>query len=275
MIEIPEAFVLCRQIKEHTVGKAVSRVLAASSPHKFAWYQDDPRQYPQLLEGRKITSARPVGGMVEISLDGILIVLSEGAYPRLIRSGEKLPAKHQLLLEFTDGSALSVSVRMYGGILAFPIGGGDNPYYLAADDKPSPLTEAFDRSYFDALINQPEVEKLSAKAFLATEQRIPGLGNGVLQDILYLAGVHPKRKLSGLDKHHRNAIFHSVKSTLTNMAEEGGRDTEKDLLGNPGGYKTRCSKNTVGQPCSLCGTLIKKGSFMGGSIYFCPICQPL
>jgi hypothetical protein len=32
-----------------------------------------------------------------------------------------------------------------------------------------------------------EVKKLSLKALLATEQRIPGLGNGVLQDILFKA----------------------------------------------------------------------------------------
>jgi formamidopyrimidine-DNA glycosylase len=41
---------------------------------------------------------------------------------------------------------------------------------------------------------------LSAKAFLATEQRIPGLGNGVLQDILFTAGIHPKRKMAAISE---------------------------------------------------------------------------
>lgn len=36
------------------------------------------------------------------------------------------------------------------------------------------------------------------KAFLAAEQRFPGIGNGVLQDILLESGIHPKRKISTL-----------------------------------------------------------------------------
>lgn len=35
--------------------------------------------------------------------------------------------------------------------------------------------------------------KLTAKTFLAAEQRIPGLGNGVLQGILFQACIYLKR----------------------------------------------------------------------------------
>jgi formamidopyrimidine-DNA glycosylase len=57
------------------------------------------------------------------------------------------------------------------------------------------------------------------------------------------------------------------------MTEQGGRDTERDLFGCFGGYKTILSKNTVDTPCLVCGTVIKKEPFMGGSIYYCPGCQ--
>lgn|GEM_PF-2077218 len=40
------------------------------------------------------------------------------------------------------------------------------------------------------------------KAFLATEQRIPGLGNGVLQDILWTARIHPKLHKCALARSH-------------------------------------------------------------------------
>ena len=58
------------------------------------------------------------------------------------------------------------------------------------------------------------------------------------------------------------------------MTELGGRDTEKDLFGAFGGYKTRMSKNTVGLPCLKCGEAIVKEHYLGGSVYFCPSCQP-
>ena len=59
------------------------------------------------------------------------------------------------------------------------------------------------------------------------------------------------------------------------MLSGGGRDTEIDLYGKRGRYKTILSKNTAGKPCPSCGTLIKKESYLGGSIYFCAKCQSL
>jgi formamidopyrimidine-DNA glycosylase len=66
---------------------------------------------------------------------------------------------------------------------------------------------------------------LSAKAFLATEQRIPGLGNGVLQDILWKSRIHPRRKMADLSDRAIQAMYGAVKSVLAEMAARGGRDT--------------------------------------------------
>ena len=70
-------------------------------------------------------------------------------------------------------------------------------------------------------------------------------------------------------------IFNSIKTTLKEMFDRGGRDTELDLYGRQGGYQTILSKNTVGKPCPACGTAIKKESYLGGSIYYCQACQKL
>jgi len=110
---------------------------------------------------------------------------------------------------------------------------------------------------------------------LATEQRIPGLGNGILQDILFNAKLHPKKKVGSLSDGDKEALFDSLKITICAMASEGGRDTERDLFGNPGSYKTILCKNTVNKPCSICGTMIKKEAYMGGSVYYCDKCQEL
>jgi formamidopyrimidine-DNA glycosylase len=66
-----------------------------------------------------------------------------------------------------------------------------------------------------------------------------------------------------------------VKTTLSAMATQGGRDTELDLFGHPGGYKTILCKNTVNKPCPVCGITIKKEAYMGGSVYYCEKCQKL
>jgi len=169
-------------------------------------------------------------------------------------------------------SAISATVQMYGGLWCFRDSEFDNKYYLTAKQKPSPIDNAFDRAYFNSLFDKQTVN-LSLKAFLATEQRIPGLGNGVLQDILWNAYLHPKRKISTLADSEKEALFNAIKSTLGDMTRFGGRDTEQDLFGNSGGYKTILSKNNLGMPCPACGGMIKKENYMGGSIYFCGGCQ--
>ncbi len=210
MLELPEAAVIAGQLNAAVSGKTIRRVVAAGSPHKFAWYTGDPAGYPGRLVGKTTGPSTSLGGMVQIRVADVDLVFSDGVNLRF----------HPTLAEAAPGC-----------------------------------------------------EKLPLKAFLATEQRIPGLGNGVLQDILFRAGLHPRRKVAGLDEGARGALFAALTTTLADMFKGGGRDTEHDLFGNAGGYRTRMSKNTAGQPCPACGSLIQKQAFLGGSIYFCPGCQ--
>ena len=275
MIEIPEALALADQLNRTVQGKRIARVEVLRSPHKFAWFQGDPQAYPNLLTGQTVGPARGFGSTLEFEAGGARLAVSEGATWKFHADQADVPAKHQLLLAFADGSALSLSVRMYGGILCFPAGGAENEYYLLAEKAIPPLSPVFDRAHFEQLAASVDPAKLSLKAFLATEQRIPGLGNGCLQDILYNARLNPKRKLGDISADDLRRLFRALKDTLADMAARGGRDTEPDLFGQPGGYQTRCSKNTVDTPCGNCGMPIVKQAYMGGSVYFCPTCQPL
>jgi formamidopyrimidine-DNA glycosylase len=272
MIEIPEAEVLAQQISRSLNGKTIRQATANQSPHKFAWYSGDPAEYNRLLAGKTIHGACAFANFVQIHVDELRLALSTNL--RYHAAGEKPPAKHQLLLEFGDGSALSATVAMWGGLLCLKPGeeGSLADFYQFALKRPSPLSAAFDRVYFDHLFGA-DTPGLSAKAFLATEQRIPGLGNGVLQDILWQARVHPKRKMGGLSNAETAGMFTALKTVLSEMTACGGRDTERDLFDHPGGYKSVLSKHTVGTPCPTCGTIIGKEAYMGGSIYFCPSCQ--
>jgi formamidopyrimidine-DNA glycosylase len=275
MIEIPEAVVLAGQVTTSLMGKTIENVTVGSSPHKFAWYYGSPDNYRSITAGKVFRSARSVGGMVEGAADGVRFLFSEGANLRYVPADCVPPKKHQLLVTFSDESMLAASVRMYGGVGVFREGELDNEYYLIALQKPSPLSMDFDERYFRNLLSVPGTEKLSAKAFLATEQRIPGFGNGVLQDVLYTARLNPRQRLGELDDERRGRIFEAVKTVLREMADGGGRDTELDLHGEPGGYTTIMSRRTVGRPCPSCGHPVEKAVYLGGSVYFCPECQPL
>jgi formamidopyrimidine-DNA glycosylase len=275
MIEIPEAIGLSNQIAEMLSGKKVMNLVAGASPHKWAWFQGDRDEYADMAIGQSFTGARAVGGFVECFADETSFAFGEGINLRFAPKDGKLPKKHQLLVEFEDGSAFTASVQMYGWIGVYPKDGNSNEYFHQAAGVPSPLDASFTHEYFDSLLAKENPAKLSAKAFLATEQRIPGFGNGVLQDVLYNAGIHPKRKMDSLDSAELQSMYTAIRDTISLMATEGGRDTELDLLGNACGYRTRVSRNTVGQPCPKCGTLIEKAAYLGGSVYFCATCQPI
>jgi formamidopyrimidine-DNA glycosylase len=273
MIELPEATVIARQITETLGGKRVAAAVANASPHKFAWYTGDPAEYNDRLAGKVVSTAEGVAGNIEVCVGDML--LSVSAPIRYYVAGEKRPTKHQLLVEFEDGTAISSSAQMWGGFFCFPVGeAGGFPEYELGKQRPSPLTDAFDRAYFNTLFDA-EAPKLSAKAFLATQQRVPGLGNGVLQDILWTARIHPRTKIGELSPRALDELFDAVKDVLGAMVAQGGRDTERDLFWQPGGYVTVLSRNTVDKPCPTCGTLIDKQPYLGGAIYFCAECQPL
>lgn len=271
MIELPEAVVIAGQISNTLTGRRIEHATANTTPHKFAWYTGDPDNYHNLLCGKTVQGAGALGNYIEIRADDMTLVISTPI--KYHPEGNTGPQKHQLLLKFNDSTAITCTVQMWGAMLCLRADEeGGMPDYLIAKQKPSPLAEAFDRSYFDSLLADTN-RNLSAKEFLATKQRIPGLGNGVLQDILWTARIHPKRKISDLVELEIDVMCAAVKHVLAEMAEQGGRDTERDLFDCPGGYKTILSKNTVGKPCPACETILRKEPYLGGAIYFCTVCQ--
>ena len=272
MLEIPESKVISKQANDVLTGKRIVQVYNAASPHKFAWYNGDPAAYHQLLAGRQVLSARGHGMFVDICCDhDATITVGDGTNMRYYASVEVLPPKHQLAVEFDNGGCVAFTVAMYGGIWAYQ-GTFDNKYYQGSRASIPPLDDAFTEALFENIFRSV-AKDISMKALLATEQRIPGLGNGVLQDILFNGGIHPKRKKSTLTDFEKGELFHSVKTTLRSMTDRGGRDTEKDFFGQDGGYKTILSKNTLKNPCPNCGGTIVKEAYLGGAVYYCPVCQ--
>jgi len=276
MLEIPESRTICRQLNQVIQGKRIKQVIAGHTSHSFAFFSLDKQQYPKILNGRVVTEVISLGSRVEIQTGGWSLDFEGGTILRWLAIEEKRPAKHQLLVEFTDGTGLLCTVQMYGCIALFKEGEYQNKYYLVAKAKEShnPLSDSFTYEYFRDLWLQTK-PNFSIKALLATEQRIPGVGNGVLQDILFKARVNPQSKLGNLNEDESHRIFVSLKETLLEMTSQGGRDTEKDLFGQSGGYRTILSAKTWHFNCPVCMSSIIRKAFLGGNVYFCPQCQPI
>lgn len=274
MIELPEALARAEELGRTLLGRKVEKVYPPSSPHKFCWFNSEAESYDRLLAGKSVTGTEGFGLFAEIDFEGgVKLCINDGVNPRIFHADDKVPEKYQLRMDFSDELILVFTVAMYGSIACFD-GNYDNEYYQISRKSVSPLSPDFDYAFFQELFNSVKPNS-SAKAFLATKQRIPGLGNGVLQDILFEAGIHPKRKIGTLSESEQKKMFTSIKDVLSEMVRLGGRDTEKNIWGNPGEYQTKLSKNTYKKGCPKCGGEIIKAAYLGGSVYFCPVCQPL
>ena len=275
MLELPEVLTLSKQANDVLSGKTITQVFNATKPHKFTFYSGDPLEYGKLLVGKTILSSKGYGMFVDFYLSGNVIMnIGDGVSARYYNPGDKVPANYQLLLTFEDESFLVFTVAMYGFISAYPDGVIDNKYYTISRESISPLSDAYTEAEFEKLFASAK-KTLTAKALLATEQRIPGVGNGVTQDILFNARINPKQKVLFLSDNQKDVLFNALKETLVDMTFEGGRDTQTDLYGNAGGYKTILSAKTWKNPCLRCGSTIIKEAYMGGSVYYCPTCQQI
>ncbi|MHC5218052.1 hypothetical protein ACYSNR_15435 [Enterococcus sp. LJL128] len=273
MLELPETYAFSRQLNELLREKEIQTVALQSSPHKFSFFSEDI-DYGVFLQHQIIKKVYPIAAYIVIEFaDQSRLVFRDGIRFYYVDQPEDLPPKHQLLLSFADGSFLACSTAMYGAMLYYEAGAEPNDHYFNVSAScPVPYDEAFDFAYFCSLI--PETpKKMSLKAFLGTEQRIPGLGNGCMQDIFFQAGFRPRRLLASLDPDQLEKLYQVTIQTLETMKENGGRDTEKDVYGNFGGYQTILSKNTYKKGCQTCGTDIIKENYLGGTVYYCPKCQ--
>lgn len=280
MIELPEAVVIAQQMRDVLQGKLIASAMRGNAPSRFTFYTGAPEFYADTMPGKSIGPAIADGALIVMDLlEGKTcnwrLVLGGGG-ERIIhhRSAGSLPKKHQLLVAFTDGSFLSVTVQGWGAAQLFPADGADNRW-CGFDKGLMPTDPGFTESYFNGLFNDlASDDARSLKEFIISRPGVRGVGNGYLQDILFRARLHPRVRAATLSSRQRKQLYQAIVKTISNAIAQHGRTDELDLLGRPGRYVRVLGKHTVGQPCPECGSTIEKESFLGGAIYWCPDCQP-
>lgn len=275
MIELPEASVIAQQMSQELQGKRIESGNRGNVSHKFAFYSRPPEEYASILGGRTMGEAVDHGSCILASVEPDYVLGLGGGGERILfhQNESTLPKKHHLMLRFGDGTYLTVTVQGWGSALLLDRSQLAAHPYLGAPGV-SPLSDAFTLEYFEGLFEELEKgNSKSVKFFFISKPGIWGVGNGYLQDILFRAGVHPRRRAVDVDAEERRALYGATRETLQQAVDLGGRDTEKDLYNRPGGYLRILDSKSVGQPCIECETSIEKIQYLGGACYFCPRCQ--
>jgi len=278
MIEMPEATTIAKQMNETLAGKTISKFGRGNKTHKFLWLNRPDEEYETILPGLSVADASSYGRSIYLHLGNHMLWWSDTGGKLLYHEpGAKLPKNYHLGWEFEDRSALTFGMQMWGGVkLLDKSEFGERPNDETGVE---PLSPDFTIERFNEMLDEyPEKTSKGIKGFLvATGYAIPnhiaGLGNAIAQDILFHAGINPKRKNMDIQPGEREKLFTAINSTIAEAIKLGGRYDEVDHYGNKGGYIRLMDSKTKDTPCINCGTEIKKISYLGGACYICPHCQ--
>jgi len=272
MIEIAESINFAKEMTNLLKGKVIEEVEVLNAPHRFCWLSTSEEIYEQKLIGKKIDHVTSSAHYLRIIFDNGLEIACAEDVSYSYQQKDEISKKNQLILIFDDHMALEFKIKLYGFIL---LGYEEElkkkyPYYKVALDAIHPIDKKFTYQYF-LDVTKISDEKGSVKAALATEQHIPGLGNGTLQDILFKAKISPKRKVSTLSESDKKSLYQSVINTIDEMITFGGRDLITSLYGEPGKYEVLMKNDRAN--CPVCQGALIKEAYLGGKVIYCPNCQ--
>ena len=149
---------------------------------------------------------------------------------------------------------------------------------------PEPLSDDFNVKEFASALNR---SKQTIKVKLLDQSLVAGIGNIYASEALFLAGISPQLRANRLSEAQVKRLHGAIRKVLT-YAIRFGSTIPLNHTGNKGNglfyfggaegvpdfYEERLRVyDRRGQPCSRCGTAIRRIVQAARSTFFCPQCQ--
>lgn len=267
MPEVPEIASRARELNAALPGKRISGV-EINQPKCL---NVSVEQFSAGLTGAVVDRAGYHGKWIQVHTNQgwLLINLGMGGDILLVNR-ETLPEKHTIVFDFNDGSCLSLSFWWFGHVHYVQEGS------LASHAPTAKLgPNVLDLSLED-FRRMTTGQRISVKTFLLDQSRVAGIGNAYAHDILFLARIHPLRKMDSLTPDEIGALYQGIQDGLRPSLEVNGAFYEKDIYGQPGGFAME--RIIIGyrenSPCPECGTPIVKIKTGSTNSFICPTHQP-
>jgi formamidopyrimidine-DNA glycosylase len=250
-----------RRLAEQSLERKIVEVVAPD-----AWWLKGGLSADVLsdaLVGRRFLAARRTGKrmMLDTSDHGPVLGLRFGMTGRLLVDGrtgvEKLEyssnrdveAWDRLVVRFADGGDLRVrDPRRLGGAELDP-----------ETHKLGPDAVGLNRAGLEAVLGDSRV---ALKARLMDQSKIAGLGNLLVDEALFQAGLDPARPAGGLDDTELRRLHQALRKTLTNLTKRGGSHT--------GALQPARHRDGL---CPFDGAPLLRRTIGGRTTYSCPVHQ--
>ena len=118
--------------------------------------------------------------------------------------------------------------------------------------------------------------RTSAKALLMDQREIAGLGNIYVNELLFRAGVRPRRRAARLSRADCTRLVGAMRAVLDEAILRGGSSISdyRDGFDRAGSFQEEhVVYDRAGLPCRRCATAIRGVVITGRSSFYCPACQ--
>ena len=138
---------------------------------------------------------------------------------------------------------------------------------------PEPLSSGFTEA---DLCEKLKKSHQMVKCFILNQHKIAGMGNIYADEALAAAGIRPTRYSDALTKKQVHVLYEAINQVISQGLRNHGttfrnyQDAD-GLMGNNKDYLLVYGRE--GQPCTKCGTLLKKIKVAGRGSVYCPHCQ--
>ncbi len=273
MPELPEVETLRRMLAERLVGKTFQ---AVDIRYPRLVRQPSAEELTAALPGQQIKAVHRRGKYLLWQLTDNTLVIHlrmEGKF--WFGWHEHVQAKHvHAVFTFTDGTELLYQdVRKFGTMDLVPkdrldwVAGFERlgPEPLAADFTPERLAQRLERH-----------ARSMIKSALLNQQVVAGLGNIYVDEALFLARIHPERRVGTLRRRHVAALHEAIVDVLQRGLDAGGASVRsyRHSDGEEGAFQHQLYVyGRQGEPCRRCGQTIRRVVVAGRGTHVCPRCQ--
>lgn len=220
------------------------------------------RTLQRRLQGQAFQQTRRHGKYLFIELDSkewLVLHFGMTGRPQYLRQEQDVPDHTCLLITFRDGSRFAyITQRKLGHVHIV-----DAPEAIIREHRLGPDALDLEFEDFQALASN---RRGTVKSWLMNQSVMAGIGNVYSDEILYQAGIHPKKQVSQLDDDELDQLFHKMREVLMQTIEVGA-----DPNNMPRSYLL---PNRESNACPRCGAELQKTSISSRSAIYCPRCQP-
>ncbi len=274
MPELPEAETARRYLEASILGAKIRRVEVHTA--RSARAHESPEEFAALVEGKKIQRLGRRGKAVLFFLDSkapatLIVRLGMSGHLRVAKKGEAREKHLAGVLELAGGREVRyVDPRTFGQMVA-RVGHDVDAMPEFEGYGPEPFSEGFSAEYLKQTFARRTV---GLQVALMNQNLVAGIGKIYADEICFRAGLRPTRKVNTLTRPKLERLVEVTKEVLTEACELGGTSAG-DESWPYGHFQDRLFVyQRAGEPCRVCGTIIKRTPLPGGrGMHWCPKCQ--